>query len=156
MRPFSSFKRRTHVFEWTTYSRQKLIVRRCCLNSFNFGRLVISMIFQLTFSQNSSEKNAKITLWSFKRQKKTQLLKKGNWECVITCPKKQAKDDYVMWSFFEMPLNPYLWIVDKNPQTAYIMERNLWTKNPHKFFFKIRKASFYLLKQFSKNYSGKK
>ena len=41
MRPFSSFKRQTHFFEWTTNTWQKLMVWGCCLNSYNFGRLVI-------------------------------------------------------------------------------------------------------------------
>ena len=67
MRPFPSFKRRTHVFEWTTHTWQTQIVWECCLNSYNFGRLVISMIFRLTSGQTSDEKNFRKNFYCLKR-----------------------------------------------------------------------------------------
>ena len=41
----------------------------------------------------------------------------------------------------------------KNPQTGNMVERHLWTKNPHIFFVRFKK---HLIKQFSRNLSGKK
>ena len=39
MRPFLSFKRQTHLLEWTVKTGQKLIACACCLNSYLFGQL---------------------------------------------------------------------------------------------------------------------
>ena len=110
MRPFSSFKRQTHVFERTTYAWQTLIVWGCCLNSFNFGQLVISMIFQLTFGQTSGKKSRN-TLLCFERQNDATV-KEGEYKgvkCPNKMPQKACKRLFchviAFAQFFEMPEN---------------------------------------------------
>ena len=67
------------------------------------------MIFQIAFDQISSEKIPKNTLLSFKRQKRTQLLKKENTEAYhemtqIAC-KRRFSHVIAFEEFFEMPQN---------------------------------------------------
>ena len=68
----------------------KLIVWGCCLNSHNFGRLVMSMIFKFTFGHTFGEKPLN-TFLSFKRQKRTQFLKSENTEVSWNVPKSMRK-----------------------------------------------------------------
>ena len=74
MRPFLSFKRQTHLLEWTANTGQGLIAWACCPNSYLFGRLTKSLYFRFTSGQTSGEKkflkffiSSKEPPWNFRR-----------------------------------------------------------------------------------------
>ena len=56
MRPFLSFKRQTHILEWTANTGQNLIAWACCPRSYLLGRQKKSLYFRLTSGQTSGEK----------------------------------------------------------------------------------------------------
>ena len=97
-----------------------------------FGRLVISMIFQHSFGQTSREKNPTNTRLGRRIRRVSCNDQNSRRKMISSCD-----------NFLKCPLTPICELWTKNAQTGYIMERHLWTKNPHNFFFeKFKKHLF--------------
>ena len=98
MRSFSFYQ--THVFKWITFAWQKLIVWGCFLTSAGWS----IYDFPTHFRSNFRWKNPENTLLSFKRQKRTQLLKKEKYHVITqTAGERRFCHVIAFAEFFEMP-----------------------------------------------------